>query len=340
MIFAVLLALLIVLMLLGNSIMSAIIHNDIQGKLNNTKDVEANISVGDVSYNVFLDKMLISNVKINISSEDSLSRDYYSIAVPRIKGTGFSLLDWLINKGIKFDKLLFDINSFKYISEYKQNPHSDPEVNKVRKNWRKKLEKIIPGRFKSLKINHIQFNAKNIIRDIYQTDDVAFTDSVEKVTLNIKDFRFDRSLNRYPQNGDLSIYISNYLRKFSADYMSLKIRKIKGLSKFSYISLQDVSYSPYVNQELIDERFPFRKNIYKVKNDKVEIQGFNFNKLIEENRFKANSAIIRNFDYDVFVNKRKEADPKDTNNRINLEFRSIPYWISIDQIHVSSGRIV
>lgn len=318
----------VLLGILLSPVINGIIKPRILAKLNSQN---LNLQIEHAGYSILTNKVTINKLTlIQHDESDTVRIDIESADL---------YPDWfhfLFNNGYSFRGI--EINSL-FISR-STVPDIDTSGSTENKNifsFIDSLKRTLPYLYSDYLIinngNYVKYNRQ-----------YNLTDSIRNFNLEVNNLLLDSSTagnSKFKIADDIQLSIRKTKLFFSKMEYYLSFNNFLLSSKNNIISLNDLSFEPYFDDNGFFRNKKFRTDRFRLSAKKFDITEFDFHNLVHNNKITANSIALNTFNFDALTNMRLPTDPKAGNPEMpNKIVNEIPFKLDIHKMAMTNGNIL
>ncbi len=287
-----------------------------------------------------------------LNFEKKAPDDVFKIALDTLHITGISVSDFLHKKDIRLDTI--------FIKNPVVQIYNDPKPYNAQQRKKDSSETIyqkLKKQFNSIAINAIEISNGSLSNTIIRKKNS--TKKFNNVSLSLKKFLFDSSTQfdrkRFFFAEDLLLSSNNYLTKTPDSLYTFKVDNISVAAAKRSVILNGVAFLPRGNKTEFEKKVKTIKDMFTLHFSKVVLNEVNWQQLMNNNCFIAESANIYNgelkdyldrtlphssqFTYDVFPQQLLMNVPTKLNiHRLNIHNFNVEYEEFSPQ-SMQSGKI-
>lgn len=287
-----------------------------------------------------------------LNFEKKAPDDVFKIALDTLHITGISVSDFLHKKDIRLDTI--------FIKHPVVQIYNDPKPYNAQQRKKDSSETIyqkLKKQFNSIAINAIEISNGSLSNTIISKKNS--TKKFNNVSLSLKKFLFDSSTQfdskRFFFAEDLLLSSNNYLTKTPDSLYTFKVDNISVAAAKCSVILNGVAFLPRGNKTEFEKKVKTIKDMFTLHFSKVVFNEVNWQQLMNNNCFIAESANIYNgelkdyldrtlphssqFTYDVFPQQLLMNVPTKLNiHRLNIHNFNVKYEEFSPQ-SMQSGKI-
>jgi hypothetical protein len=296
--------LLFLISVLANPVLNWVVKPKIINSVNNES---VNLQIAGIDFSLFQNRIIIYNSVLTINDSANNNR----INIPYISANRINWFTLLFKDGYKFGNVIisepkiflknYSLNNSKRVSGQDTSYSSDSTLAQH-------LAKLIPEGLNPLILDNLKINSATLIHQSFKEKEIQTAYSIKNISVAFSDIYLDNIINKSPI-GSFELSIQDFHQRISQPAYDFKISSIEISSRSADLSINDLTYKPYIPDKIFFKGNKYRSDRWIIKIPKIVLNEADWIKFFNENLLSVNTISVPKFHIEIFTNRRLSLDP-------------------------------
>jgi hypothetical protein len=326
-----LLGIIVTIFIFINPLLNAIVKPEILDSVNRNNKIA--LEIEDMHFSPALNSLFIGNLNFSHYDSSDSAKDSIAAASNLISFAGINWVE-LFSGNYSFDELII---KEPLIIVKRENRKTGRKSNTSDSNspWGKQLSKLLPERFKFSKI--VVDSGRFINQS--KSGEENINDTINSFSFIISDFAPDKWSKELNLFEDFELKIKDFHRRWNKSGYDFKIKTINASGKRSSLVIDSISFIPFISDQEFFNRRSYRDDRWKISIPELNLEGIDFQKILAQNKISVKTITPRNFNIEIFTNKRLPFDPQADPKMPHELMSSLNFDLEVEKIEINNGLV-